>query len=249
MMTDDQRKELLGIAGENRSKAPRLDIPVIRVNGNTGEIRKIVRNDGNEEEQPLTKPLRVVILKKGRRSLKLFTKTDNLFSSEYETRAQLVNLFRRVGSTVTFVKAATAPEIRDEFPLIKTVESAYVLHDGELCRLEIKGASLTGYYDYQTKLKEDKVHGFEVDTVITTKSEAGQMGDYHFFAFDSEPLSAEFDTVREKLSEVTEKLKEIDTYNARKNAERLPDGLVAEEVQAPAMPDLDEEINPEDIPF
>lgn len=252
MLTPEEKAELANVAGDNRSQGPRLELPVVRINGKSGELRKSVYVDGKPEEHPVSLPATLVILKKGRRSLKLFTATDNLFTGEYETRAQMVNVFRRTGNVVSFVESMTAPEIRTKYPAIKTIESVYGLLNGELVKIEVKGASLGEFYDYQDKLKEEKVHGYEVDTVLSVEEVKGTLGTFWKLKFAIAPLSTEFAVVKENLSLITSRLKEIDTYYAQRNADRLPKDIVPV-AKDPLADEFEitggDDINPEDIPF
>lgn len=222
-MNEETRKRLANKSGDNNSqKAPKYTVPLIRFNGNTGAFRKVSKNEDNEDvETNIVAPVEFVILKK-RRTLSSFSANQSFFTNEHNTSAEKVMLFKVIDKTVTFEDIGFAADIREKYQALRTHEVVYVLFNGEICKMEIKGGSLSGYYEYQKKLSEEELHSFEVTTVINsekTKSDAG-FG-YYKMTFDfKRDDSLDFDLIEKSIDEVSKACQDSDAYTKQKIAEK-----------------------------
>lgn len=235
--------ELAGAAGQTRSKGPRFEADSVTFDGKKGELR-LRQADGTIV--PVNYPAEFVILKK-RNVLKSYP----MFSTEYDYASTIISLFSSETGRVQHVASGTPKQLREKFPQLKWQQVCYALYNGEVVKLEIKGASASSFIEYSKQLQDQDLHSYQVVTIITGAG-TGKKGavEYKFMEFGSRDLDeAEFDQVKSSLERVTKELYEIDRHYAEKKAEKM------EGVDTPA-PDLgelasefDEEINPEDIPF
>lgn len=248
-ISKEQMDELAGVAGQSRSKGPRMDVPTISFDGKQGEL-KMRASDSTIHPVPF--PAEFVILKK-RNALKAFP----MFSTEYDYASTIISLFSSESGRVQHIASGTPPQLRAQFPTLKWMQPCYALYNGAIVKLEIKGASASSFIDYTKTLKEAGEHSYQVVTVVPGAG-TGKKGviDYKFMQFEKRDITDdEFMLVKDALKDVTEQLYNIDKYYAEKKAERAEgtDALPVDDV--PVHP-LDsefnvggEEINPEDIPF
>lgn len=262
-ITKEQQAELAGAAGEQRQKGPKVEAKALRFNGATGELRKV---DDYGEQEPIAIPVEFVILKK-RNALKAYIGDVSHFTSEYDYSSTIINLFKFENGKASFVTSGTPAQLREAYPELSGVQVAYVVHDHELCKLEIAGKSFGSFIDYQDELKKAQLHSYQVVTQVTGV-ERGKKGivSYAFMKFGFRDMDEpEFTETKEALEKLTKELYEVDKFYAEKNAARgetvvavgpspvaanaLPTSPVS--VQPVQMPDihLADEVNPEDIPF
>lgn len=222
---EEQVARMVGLSGGSMMSKPfKYLVPLIRFNGNTGEFRKISNDEnGNKVETPITKPFKFVILKK-RKLLSSFSTNTSYFTNEYDTPNVKVCLFKNVAGVVSFEKIGFGPDLRAEFQALKTHEVIYLLHEGEVCKFEVKGGSLGNYYDYLTSLNNQDLHTFQVNTIldsIKTKNEAG----FGYFAvtFTSEPTEVALDLIESQMNEVSDNIAKVDAFFTQKIKHSIPD--------------------------
>lgn len=220
-MNDEQRKRLADKSGDsNNARPPKYEVPLIRFDGNTGKFKKVTKNkDGENVDEALTKPLEFVVLKK-RRLLSSYSKKLSYFTNEHNNTNDKLMLFKFDGS-VSLQDTGFTDELRAKYQTLKTHEVVYILMDGEVCKMEIKGGSLGGYYDYQKALKSEEKHSFEVLTIVdSAKAESEGGFDYFKMTFDFKPLNVDFDTLETKIDEVAKACEESDNYTKQKLNEK-----------------------------
>lgn len=247
-LTPEQKAQLAGAAGQSRERGPSIDAKIIRFAGDTGELRTREK-DGTII--PISIPSEFIILKK-RNMLGGHINEEAHFTSEYDFKSTIVSLFKTVNGKTQHVASGTPPQLRAQFPNLKSRQMCYALHNGEIVKLEIKGASYTSFIDFSDKLREEGLHSYEVVTIVSGVG-SGKKGvvNYKFMEFDKRDLTdEEFATVAKELESLTKRLYEIDRHYAEKRAEKagVADGVDPEPVSELAAV-FDEEINPEDIPF
>lgn len=242
---DDQLKRMLDMSGEDTGgKAPKYIVPMIKFNGNTGEFQKIVMADGEKQIFPLAETIKFVILK-NRKKLECFE--DGLSSIEYNSPSQIVTLFSNNDGKFSRLTTDTVSNIKDEYPSLKTQEILYVLMDGEICKLVVKGGSSKGFYDYRDVLKGEGLRSFQVTTEVSSSETKGKANKkYMKMDFNNLPLEIPLDKVEKALTEVFTNLQKIDDYNFGKASENAPVPTVAKEKEEDVI-DLNDDIDPDDI--
>lgn len=246
-ISKEQRDSLATVAGETNTRGPRIDTLAIKWDGVNGELRKV---DADGTLIPLKLPLELTFLKK-RNVLKAYINDVSHFTSEYEYTSTIINLFKYDNGKTTFVDAGTPPQLRAKYPELKGTIQAYVLHEGDLCKLEIKGASLKSYLTFTDELDRG-LKSFQYVTIVSGIG-AGKKGavSYKFMEFSHRDLEeAEFEEVKTRLDGITKELYEVDKFYAEKNLARTdtPQPAVRHALEE-EFDEVVEEINPEDIPF
>ena len=163
MATQEQLDRMSKRAEVGGAKAPELKVAFLKFNGNTGEFKISRKNaSGEYEDETLKDPVKMTILKKR----KLLSEFGNYFTPEYESVRTPVKLFKIDGG-VKLETTDTPSNLRIKYPTLRTHEIAYALVGDETVKFEMKGGSLKGYYDYLTVLKEENLHTFQQETVMT----------------------------------------------------------------------------------
>ena len=249
-MDKELRDRLAGKSGDSSApKFPKYVVPIITFNGNTGEfrVRGIDGDKYSKEETPIDKPIELVILKKRSAFATKLGANPELFSSEFGSPLERIALFANTGR-VSFEMSGTAAEIRARYPEIKTKSILYCLYEGVVHKLEVKGASLTHFFEWQDAMKEKDKHSFEVITSIDSVKEKHTETKKTYFAmtFVDKPLK-KTDGIEEAMDEVNAAIKKLEDYQASRNAAAPKQTTVAaadDTIEYPA-----EDINPDDIPF
>lgn len=227
-MDTEQRKRLADKSGaNNNARPPKYVVPLIRFDGNRGEYR-IIRKDkeGQNIEEDLKTPFEFVILKK-RRLLSAYAPTQSLFTNEHNSTNDRLMLFKVIShagkSNVSLETTGYTADLREKYQTLKTHEVVYVLFNGEVCKMEIKGGSLGGYYDYQKALQSEEKHSFEVTTLLKSEKVKNEQGfTFYKMTFDFRPeVSVEFDVLEEKIDEVAKACEEADAYTRSKINEKV----------------------------
>lgn len=222
MIDNETRKRLAEKSGDsNNSRPPKYTVPLIRFDGNRGEFRKITKNDNGENvEVPISIPLEFVILKK-RRLLSAFSPNKSYFTNEHNSTSDQLMLFKVIEKTVSLDDIGYTDQLREKYQTLKTHEVIYVLYDGEVCKMEIKGGSLSNYYDYQKALQSEELHSFEVETVVGSEKVKNDQGFSYFrLTFDHKEFDGDFSLVEKKIDEVVSACNESDNYTKQKIAEK-----------------------------
>lgn len=212
---NDQLARMMDMSGEQEGgKAPKYNVPIIKFNGNTGEFAKISYEDGMKSEEAITGEIKIVILKNRKR---LEAQEAGLSSVEFNSVKQIVTLFAKVDDKYSKEAIDTVTNLRENYPVLKTQEVLYVLFNGEICKLIVKGGSSTSFYTFKDTLKEEGNHSFAVTTKIGKAKAKSKMGKTYFYmTFESLPLEVSLDEVESKMTEVSEAVAKIDEYNSGK---------------------------------
>lgn len=240
-----QVARMAGMSGEGSGKAPKFLTPLIRFDGNRGEFRMISLDENKQKvETPLKKPIKLVILRK-RRLLSSFSPTVSHFTTEHNSINDKIQVFSNTAGQIKHEMTGYTKEIRAQFPLIKTHEVIYALYNDEVIRFEIKGGSLSGYYDYQKELQSEGIHCFQVTTVLSSEKAKNEASfAYNRVTFEKADLEVSLDDVEEKMNFVNENLKKVDDFFTAKMLKNAPAAVSDDAGGAPK-----DDINPDDIPF
>lgn len=202
--------------------------PVIRQNGQSGTFTRTTRTkEGSTKEE--VKSLEVVFLKHRSQISSAYSpskvKKASYFTSEFDNPNELVDILKLDGGKIEVHESGVTTKAAFDkiFSLTKLTPKnekvIYVLIDGEVNKLSLKGGSMGPYFDYLKALKEEGVaHSFMVVTSVTdsgmTKNDAGMS--YHHMVFknvgESDPAV------------VIAKQKEVDAALKTANKPRVAEG-------------------------
>lgn len=216
-MDEARLKRMQDLAGEQEGgRAPKLDLPLIKFDGNTGRFSY---RDLDKNESEIESPIGVVIVK-NRKRLESFN--DGLSTNDYTSPSQVVTLFQR-NDDGKYTRLATgkATDLRQQYPTLKTQEILYVVYNGELCKLTVKGTSSSAFYEYRDVLKAENKHSFMVTTMLSSEDFKGSKIKKTFYniGFTSAELTqdnAELDFIEESMTKVSEYVKASDKFQADK---------------------------------
>jgi len=213
--------------------APKFQVPLIKLHATKGKFLFKDFAKGTEEE--IKSPFNIVILKQ-KKVLSMFSKKKSMWTSEYDGNNDVVSLFQKVDGTITHVESGKAPDLREKYPLLKSIEVAYALFDGDIVRVELKGTSLKGYYAILKEFRSEGKHTFAYDLALSLSDEVeGDMSSYYMVEYKIGSEVKDLDVVEEKMDYVVEQLKNVDTYYKTKSS----DEVVADSVDEKANDEED----------
>jgi hypothetical protein len=222
----EQIDRLARLSGEGQERAPKYSLPLLKFNGNTGDF--CTCDLETKEETPLKKPIQITILKR-RKALSAFTTNHSYFTNEYNSTTQKVCLYKNLDGTVTHEDTDIPANLRTKYPGLKTKEIVYCLYDGVVYKLDIKGASLSAFWDFTKKLSEEDKHSFQIVIEINSEKvvEKGKIP-YCKMTFTNAGES-DLDAVEEHLPKVAEETGKVDAYFAKKVAGEFQASLKKDE--------------------
>jgi hypothetical protein len=250
-MDDATRKRLMDKSGAGEQLTfPKYETPVISMDGNRGEFQKKLV-DGTVV--PLTAPFNVYVLKKRNTLQTKLGTSPEYFSSEYSSPLDPAALYEKIGGKVTFVGAGNAQSLRMKFPMVKTAQILYVLHEGEVCRMILRSTSAAEFYNFQTRMTEEGKHSIDYALTVSKKEGETMVGSmkkkYFSMTFTDGEFDADVATYEEKLDEVNAAIEKMDAYQKAKNAQSVqaaPQSAADIEFDNAGKQDTP---NPDDIPF
>ena len=253
----------------------RYIVPNLNFNGNKGEFTLMVPDDKKGyKAKDLGQEIKFIILKVRQKWLG-FKKVNKVlvatFSSEFDKFSDKIVILEKSKETGKTKKIADSladkESIKTIDPDMKYTQVLYVLYEGEIVKITIKGGNLSPFWEYSQAVKElDKRH-FQFVTKLERHEEEGQQGTYYQLDFlqDSESDPAE---VKPKLDELKKNLEKQDKSYAERSTsaqdeaekekleqEKIKDsedsgGILDVEVNPEADTEAKEdEVNVEDIPF
>lgn len=227
MWNEEQLASVAGISGED-GRGLFYNPPAIRMQGKTGVVTLYQKKGEEKANETLKLPLNVVFLKHRSQIVSAYkpskTPKPSYFTSEFDAPNELVSVMRRnvgegkpdtiaTGLTIEKAKEFIFQQSKNEAKHEKVI---YVLVDGEVNKLYLKGGSMAPYFEYLKDVKASGIaHSFMVTTQLTDSgevtNEAGMA--YHHFNFknvgESDPAV------------VTAKMKEVDA-NLKSSAKSIP---------------------------
>ncbi len=221
-------EELDKFAGPDlASQPPKLELPLIRLNGKTGQFSQIT----GREEKVLGNEIEVVPLK-ARRILTAFEKDRQTgeiiryFTNEHNSWNEVVNLFsiKPNSDKADFLDVGTSKELKQRWANLKMTQVLYCLKGDELVKLNIKGASLGNWFEFLGSL-EDRAYRYIVKVERT--EEESPLGNYFVMTFKTKEVVKDLEKIAEKMKEIHEKITEIDAYYSAQQ-ERIEKEISAE---------------------
>lgn len=243
--------------------APRWTLPIVRINGDTGEFLKIYKDkEGNKKTDVLASKdgtIEVITLK-FRRTLNQFTDTESFFSTEHDTFNDRITIFSSKDGKIMPINEGIAKELREKNQLLKMTQVIYALLGKELVKLQVKGSSLTNFYEFRPEVKKTNKHLFQFLLEIGAEEVKGKRGSYYRMTFKmkEEIDDKKLKEVDEKMTEINEKLEEIDSFYQSRPSEKEQGELIAKEMKEkmmeeetpnPHREEEEEEIDVGKIPF
>lgn len=245
MQKEDLRAKLAGQFGGNMEKAPKYNLPIIRLNGTDGKYTMTTYTDGESKQEELGEVIEYTIIKNRK---KLEDYNNGLSTSEYSQNGVITTLFLNSDGKYSKEAVGTAADLRKKYTTLKTHEILYVIYEGEVCRLIVKGSSSSKYYEFLEQHKEDGTHLYEYKTISEVESAPNpkkRNSKYYFMSF-KKGKESDLEKVSEKMDEVDAELKKIDDYNTKQVS-----GQAVKPMNENKIDDFvkDDEITDKDIPF
>lgn len=184
-------ESLASLTGED-TRLPRLTVPQISISykdeDDTGKAEgekkgEFIQYDpATKSRIALGKSITVQVLHH-RQALSAFSDTEQFFTPEVSMRATELSLFRVTAGadgkkTVRFMAKGAMKKLREDFPNLGYRRILYVLHDGVLKSLVVKGASFGKFIDLTKALGGASSSAQEL--VLTT--EKGKKGTVTYYA-------------------------------------------------------------------
>jgi hypothetical protein len=194
MWNEKDIADVAGISNED-GRASFYAPPSIRQSGKNGEFTLTTKSEDGKKEETLPKKFEVVFLKHRSQIAAAFSpgkvKKPSYFTTEFDNPNELVEILKLDnGKVESIAQGVTTKSAFDQiFQLTKLTPKnekvIYVLRDGEVNRLHLKGGSMGPYFDYLKEVKTHAAHSFMVVTEISdsglTENEAGL--EYHHMLF------------------------------------------------------------------
>jgi len=200
-MTQDINKLKQYAGAPVSSSRTKLEVPIISLGGTTGDVTLM----GLDKSKTIIKlPFECTILRI-RRQAWAFRKEDgkniSQYSTEHDTWKDHITVFEYKDSKNKVIAEGTYNEIYATMPELKMKNNAYVLYEGNVCKLEIKGSSRRAFVDFQKELNSDGKETFEKNIKIDVAEQTG--GAFKYFSMTFEKAGdSDMDKVAEKLGEI-----------------------------------------------
>jgi hypothetical protein len=238
------KEQLAEMMGEkNIVKPTQQQYPIIRMNGNKGVFLRLdVGKDGYEKPKEIGQIIEGSIIAV-RRQLSEYNKNYTRSSNEFDELTDEIIIWERDKGGSAEVFRGKPAEARQKFQLLRSRYHLYMLVNGELVKVVIKGAGLGNLFEYFHELKDSDLHVFEVNTRIEPAQETGELGSYYATAFtNAGPVSEEhLGEVAIKLEAFHANLKELRaSYQKKTAAPMVEDVPVIDIDEANDLPDLQE---------
>lgn len=206
---------------DSGGKFPKFVVPIINFNGNSGEFRVIPVVDGelSKEAQPVKSPISIVIVKKRSALATKLEDEPSYFSSEFSSPNERISLFTNTAGKVSFAESGIVMDLRQKYPTLKTKSILYVLFNGELHKLEVKGGSMSDFFDWQKNLQDEGMHSFETSVVVGSKKQKSEKAKkvYYSMTFTNGPIDEDtMDLIEDAMDVVNEAIKRQEDYQLSK---------------------------------
>lgn len=218
MKTQTQEIDLEALAeasGENAVKgAPKLDLPILKLNGSKGNFTLLKKGKKIELENEIEG-----VILKIRRSCTFYSKTKQMFSTEVNgnnDKMVLFEVFTKQNGDRSFNKVdeGTYAELKQRKPDLKFIQVIYFLMDGEIVKLQVKGGGLTNLFEYYKQFGNS--HLFQFITKITTEQKTDPIT-YYTMVFAKGEAIDDLADVAEKINYLADTLNKIDSFRKEKS--------------------------------
>ena len=255
-------EELSEMSGEkNVQSAPKYSVPIIRLDGKKGGFTKIIITDKGKEEVGLGESFKGLMLK-FRRSYMAWTDETSMFTNEHNSGKDMVTLMEasetKKGRQVKMIDTGLPNNLRQKYQNLKMVQQIYMLVEGEVVKLQVKGKGLSHLFDYQKEFMGSE-HSFQYVTEVSQSEEESKLGSYYAITFIKGEKVEDMGEIANKIKEVAGEIAAIDDYYKNYNPVKPEDELPEEGVQdSPQelpiindeeIPIKEDELNIKDIPF
>ena len=244
------KEDLSQYSGEEYYRRPlKLNLPEIRLNGNEGSFKRVVKVNNEYVVEDIGNELIGTILRIRR---KLVDYKEKISTSEHNHPNDIVTLFGANDKGV-------AKELRQKYQNLRTQQILYFLLDTEeLVKVVVRGASLgsenkpedsISFYDYLNSFEKDE-HIWEYQTKLIPMPEKGKLGTYYAISFEKANKIEDLTSVNDKKKEISFVLKSQDEYYKLRE-EKDPEviGKKEEKENVPTVQIDDEDTKAEDLPF
>ena len=251
---EELKNELAGIVGAQRT-APKLEVDILKFNGQTGIFHKVENQNGKWINMPDEKKNPEGVVIKVRRILSAFGKDIQLFTNEHNSVADKLILFEKSkdqnGKTKTvMIDEGKTKDLRDKYQNLRLQQVFYILLGNKRYKMNVKGKSLSNLFDFYAELSKTKSHIFEFTTKFKVRDEESQLGSYYSLSFERGD-DIELNKVAEEIKKLDKELKEIDEYfksqNPVEEEEIKEEELPVVEIPLPSEPEKNEEPTKQDL--
>lgn len=253
-MTQEELQEMTGANNYNRPQL--LKLKSMRLNGDTGKfvithLDQQKGEDGRYKSEEIEGPIKVVFLKIRRKLVETDRDGIKASTNEHNTPNDIVNLWQKDKQGT---EHGIARELRDRHENLRTEQIVYVRYKGEIYRLSVKGASLSGtedttnFYKYLSSFTDYDFDWWNTQTRLVPTAGGDGKRSYYFIDFQVADKLDETQQAQvfENIKYVHDNCVKVDAFyqTASIDAEQQKE---TKDVTPTDYPD--EEINPEDIPF
>lgn len=217
MANDEQVARMADKTGSGSGDRPEFRPPEIRLHGTKGFFKKTTHvEDGPDNVEKLGEEVEITVLKTRNQLFKYESEDELYWSDEYDHNNQDVRLWQKENGVIDVIATDTAPKLRDNHGMSGATQVfAYGLHDGDIVSLQIKGSSLSPWFDYLNEIRDEDLHNFLVDTTISMRKESTSAIDYYVMTFDYEEHDRDLDELEGHIDDLDKKFIEIDEYNRK----------------------------------
>lgn len=244
-LTDKEIDELAG-SDLGRGVAPKIDVPLVRLNGKTGVFLKL---KPGEEPIELGDRIKIIPLKARRIYVGFVAdrqkRITRYFTNEHNYWRDKISLFAVFPDSEKpeFIDAGTGKELKQKYPMLKMNQIIYCLLDDELVKLTIRGAGMRNWFEFRDSL-EDSAWKYLLE--IGRVQEESSLGSYYVMVFtiNRELEKKEREKATEKIIEISQKIKEIDDYYKEREVfeeEIIPEEIIPEKEETEEEKYIDEE--------
>ena len=253
------REQLKKWGGADSNVRIKYNPPIIKFNGAKGKFT-LVEKDGDKYKAPVDLPdtLEVTILRP-RRSCGWYEKNAkgesiNYFTREHNGYLDKLTLFcSENNGKAKVIDEGTSSELYEKYQLLRTSANLYMLYNGAVHKLKIKGVSGKAFREYRDSLAKDQKYLFDFATLLTIKKEDGAAFDFYSVAFTA-GFPTDFEKVGPFIEEVGTVMDRIDEQFAvnelnRQSSDVDQGGGYQEPIVDVDEDEAPEEIKVENIPF
>jgi hypothetical protein len=241
-------------SGANNSSARiKYEVPNIKFNGMSGSMQSFAIGADKTAGVDIPGNQMSVVLLRARRTVSAFkkegTKPIVMFSNEHNTWRDEITIWKKDDAGSKVLATGLFRDLRETYKELDLRFNLYILYQGAVNKIQIRGKSRRNFAEYAKKLNEAGKNIFEVNTKITAQKEKNQVSGMEFYALSFESTGdSSIEMVAPCLQEVGEKMNSIDeqfkTTQKSKPREEVQGELPIIKYDEPS-----DDLNVDDIPY
>jgi hypothetical protein len=246
------KEKLNKLSGNDSITRVKYNPSLIKFNGSRGTFSLVEKTqEGYAAPKALTAPITVTILRP-RRICGWYEKTQagenvSYFTNEHNSYADQLTLFSVTGNgKAKVVDNGTSSELYEKYPLLRTSVVLYVLYNGTVHKLKLKGKSLKAFKTYREVLDKDDKTFYEFETEIGANEEASQSFSYYSATFNA-TKPTDLEKIGPFIESVGNVLDKIDAQHKKASAQAAQDFEGEQPGHSEPIIEVDEEGEPEPL--